>query len=251
MPPPRPTAPLRGRACVGFVSQVTALPPMVLDRLPRAAARPLRAVLAGTLLGVTAGVACAPRARPLAGVPTAVRLPTAQLPQGHQRVTFRWEYSDADVGFTGEGVARVAAPDSARLDFFLGNGLGGGHAVLVGDSLAVPRGAGEIRRLLPPVPLLWAALGRLALPAAPDTTVRRDGRLLRAEVGRAPRWRVVFDSTRLVELTRIDGQRVAERVTRNANGRVDYQNPGAQRRLTLTNFAAVPAGGFDASIWRP
>lgn len=214
-------------------------------RLPAAAARPLALVIA---LG---GVACAPRARPLAGVPTAVRLPSAQFPAGHQRLTFRWEYSDADVGFTGEGVARVAAPDSARLDFFLGNGLGGGYAVLVGDSLAVPRGAGEIRRLLPPAPLLWAALGRLALPAAADTTVRRDGRLLRAEVGRAPRWRVVFDSTRLVELTRIEGERVAERVTRNANGRVDYQHPAAQRRLTLTNVAAVPAGGFDAAIWRP
>ena len=220
--------------------------------LPRAA-RGLRRSCVSAFVPAVAVVAlaCAQRARPLAGVPTTVRLPSAQLAAGHQRVTFRWEYTDADVGFSGEGVARVAAPDSARLDFFLSNGLGGGHAVLLGDSLAIPRGAGEIRRLLPPSPLLWAALGRLALPPAADTVVRRDGRLLRADVGRAPRWRIVFDSTRLVELTRIDGERVAERVTRGAGGRVDYQNLGEQRRLTLSNFAAVPAAGFDAAIWRP
>lgn len=242
---PQRSRPLRARAWMRFVSHVT--------RLPSPASRrpaPWRARAFVPAVALIA-LACAQRARPLAGVPTTVRLPAAQLPAGHQRVTFRWEYTDADVGFSGEGVARVAAPDSARLDFFLSNGLGGGHAVLLGDSLAVPRGAGEIRRLLPPTPLLWAALGRLALPPAPDTVVRRDGRLLRADVGRAPRWRIVFDSTRLVELTRIDGERVAERVTRGVGGRVDYQNMVAQRRLTLSNFAAVPAAGFDAAIWRP
>ncbi len=194
---------------------------------------------------------CAPRARPLAGAPTTLRLPTARLPEGHQRVTFRWEFSDGDVGFKGEGVARIAAPDSARLDFFVNSGLGGGYAVLLGETLIVPRGAEQIRRVLPPVPLLWAALGRLALPPSADTTVRADGRLLRADIGRSPSWRVTFDSARLVELTRIDDGRVAERVTRGGDGRVNYQHLTAQRRLTLTNLSAVPAADFDASIWRP
>lgn len=238
---------LRRCAWPHFVSTVTAqlLPP------PRARTRPPRHRIVPALAVAFVTLSCQQRARPLTGVPTAVALPAARLPAGRQRVTFRWEYSDADVGFKGEGVARVAAPDSARLDFFLNNGLGGGYAVLVGDSLSIPRGAEQIRRVLPPVPLLWAALGRLALPPAPDTTIREDGRLLRADVGTAPRWRLTFDGTRLVELTRIDGGRVAERVTRGADGRVDYQHVAAQRRLTLTNLSAVGAGDFDAAIWRP
>ncbi len=145
----------------------------------------------------------------------------------------------------------MAAPDSARLDFFVDNGLGGGHAVLIGDSLAVPRGAEQVRRLLPPVPLLWAAFGRLALPAAADTTVRVQGGRLTADVGRDPRWRVSFDSTRLSEVTRIAGGREIERVKRAASGRVDYQHLAAQRRLTLTDVRTTPAADFDASIWRP
>ena len=42
----------------------------------------------------------------------------------------------------GEGVARIASPDSVRMDFFLGGGLGSGAAVLIGDSLSGP-GAGH------------------------------------------------------------------------------------------------------------
>ena len=233
--------PLRPTACAGFVCHVTAL--IALSSLRR---RPSAAAAA-----VALSLGCAPRARPLAGAPTTAAVPAARLPAGHQRLTFRWEFSDGEVGFKGEGVARVAAPDSARLDFFVDNGMGGGRAVLIDGTLLVPRGAEQIRRVLPPVPLLWAALGRLALPPAPDTTVRSEGRLLRAEVGTDPRWRMTFDGGRLVELTRIDGGRVAERVSRAADGEVQYLHLTAQRRLSLTKVAATPAGDFDAAIWRP
>src|SRR3712207_7775095 len=40
--------------------------------------------------------------------PTVARLPRAELPAGHQRVSFRWQFSDGDVGVSGEGVARIA-----------------------------------------------------------------------------------------------------------------------------------------------
>lgn len=236
-------APLRRDAWARFVSLVPT---------PTAGNRPLRRRSSSAALAVAAlALGCAPRARPLAGAPTTAAVPAAQLAPGHQRLTFRWEFSDGEVGFKGEGVARVAAPDSARLDFFVDNGMGGGRAVLIGGTLSVPRGAEQIRRVLPPSPLLWAALGRLAVPAAADTTVRSEGRLLRAEMGGDPRWRVTFDGSRLVELTRIDGGRVAERVSRAADGAVQYQHLSAQRRLSLTKFAATAAGEFDAAIWRP
>ena len=241
-PHPRHQMALRVLACSRFVSHV-------FTPLPRFVTALARALVPVVVLLPAAG--CGPRARALAGTPSAAPIPAAQIAPGHQRVTFRWEFSDGDVGFKGEGVARVAGPDSARLDFFVSGGLGGGRAVLIGDRLSVPREAEEIRRVLPPVPLLWAALGRLALPAAPDTTVRIDGRLLRAEVGNEPRWRVTFEGPRLVEVLRVSDGRVAERVTRGADGGVQYQHLTAQRRLTLTNLATAKAADFDAAIWRP
>jgi hypothetical protein len=233
---------LRLRAWLRFVSGVSRSLPL---------RQRTRTAWLGLIAGAVLALGCAPRARPLAGAPTSAALPAAQLRPGYQRVTFRWEFSDGDVGFKGEGVARVAAPDSARLDFFVNNGLGGGYAVLIGDRLIVPKGAEQIRRVLPPVPLLWAALGRLALPPAPDTTIRSEGRLLRADVGTSPRWRVTFEGTRLADLTRIDDGRVAERVSRGADGEVQYEHLTAHRTLSLTNLASAPAAGFDAAIWRP
>lgn len=231
--------------CLSFVRVVTSSP--VARRRPSRLLTTLR--VGSAALAATLG--CAPRAGVLAGVPTPRGLPTAELPRGHQRVTFRWEFSDGDAAVKGEGVARVAAPDSARLDFFVDNGLGGGYAVLIKDALTVPPGAEQVRRLLPPAPLLWAALGRLALPPAADTVARADGRVLRVDVGTNPRWRVTFDSIRLAEVTRINDGREVERVTRASDGRVEYRHLVAARRLSLTNATTVPAGEFDAAIWRP
>src|SRR4051812_29374097 len=84
-------------------------------------------------------VACAPSAAPLKGVLAPDRsLPTLSLPAGHRHVVFRWDYEEGDVAARGDGSVRTAAPDSARLDFFLGGGMGAGAAILIGDSLRAP-----------------------------------------------------------------------------------------------------------------
>ena len=115
------------------------------------------------------GLACAPRAGKLAGTPTPVRFPNTDLAKGHQRIVFRWEYVDLALAAKGEGVARIAAPDSVRLDFFLDGGLGGGFAILVGDSLTTP-GGDDVRRYLPPVPLLPHATNSASSAAINETT---------------------------------------------------------------------------------
>lgn len=235
----RTPRPLRRVACPRFVSLVTT--PALADSRR----------IAASSLALALGLGCAPRAQPLRGAPTVARLPVAALPAGRERVTFRWEYADGDINLRGEGVARVAPPDSARLDFFLDNGLGGGYAILIGDSLAVPGESRQVRRILPPPPLLWATLGRLALPAAADTTVRVEGRTLRADVGSNPRWRVTFDSVRLAEISRISEGKEAERVTRTDSTHVTYQVLGYPRRLSMTITNRAPSGAFDAAIWRP
>ncbi len=205
-------------------------------------------VIALATLAVAAG--CAPRARPLQGLPVpAAQLPAAELPAGHHRVVFRWTYEDPDMGARGEGLARVASPDSARMDFFVDPGMGAGYALLIGTELDAP-GIALVRRYLPP-PLLWATLGRLLVPGAADTTVRVDGTTLRADIGRDPVWRATFQGARLSRLERIDGGRVVERVTRDVDDAVRYEHLAARRTLTLsiTRREAVPA--FDATIWHP
>ena len=205
-----------------------------------------------SVCALAAAAACAPRARPLAGVPAprTVRVPVAALPVGHEKVVFRWRYAEGETGARGEGVARIAPPDSARLDLFLDGGLGGTHAQIIGDEIRAPGGALG-RRYLPPPELLWAALGRLAVPAAADTAIRVDGDTLRADIGRGPIWRVTFAAGRLTRLERIDGGRIVEWVSRTEADEVRYAHESARRSLALTIVRREGAAPFDPSIWRP
>jgi hypothetical protein len=205
----------------------------------------MRKLLAGALVVTTA---CAPSASPLKGVLAPDRsLPSLALPSGHRHIVFKWDYEEGDIAARGDGSVRTAAPDSARLDFFLGGGLGAGGAILIGDSLRAPN-MQLARRYIPPTPMMWAALGRLAIPALPDTVVRLDGDLLRADVGRPAQWRVTMRGDTLVGLEHISGGKIAESVTRGPNGVVTYEAPGARRRLRLTFLRNEP-GSFDATTW--
>ncbi len=211
----------------------------------------IRRLLPLVLLAAASGaIACAPRLAPLAGapVPTA-RIPAARLGPGHRQVVFRWEASDPDLTVRGEGVARIAPPDSARLDFFLAGGLGGGRAVLIGDDLRAPGGA-MVDRLIPPPHLMWAALGRLALPPATDTIVALDGELLRADLGRPVNWRVTFRGDSLVRVERVADGRVIEWVDRSGD-RIRYRHESARRELTLTVTRTQSSPPFDAQVWLP
>lgn len=205
-----------------------------------------RRLLLLTLL--VAGAACAPRLVPLPGTPTHRALPVLTLPPGHRQIVFDWVLEDPELSGKGEGVARVAAPDSVRLDFFLAGGFGGGAAILIGDSLQLP-GMDFVRRLIPPPPMLWAALGRTALPAVRDTVVRVDGSLLRADLGRPAEWRVTFRGDTLVALHRIDAGRVGGSLTRDST-QVQFRDSGARRTLTFRITSVSEAAPFDASIWR-
>ena len=196
-------------------------------------------------------LSCAPRVRPLPGAPAPAVLPKGQLPSGHRHIVFRWELDEPDMSSRGEGAARIAAPDSARLDFFLSGGLGGGGAaVLLGNDLRLPsRGDDLARRVVPPPPLLWATLGRLAVPALRDTVARVDADTLRADIGNPIAWRLTFvrDSLRRVE--RIENNRVTEWVERFADGHVRYRHQVSRRQLDLFITRSTEAGAFDPSIW--
>ena len=201
------------------------------------------------LVLAASALACAPpAAAPLPGaVAPVVALPSSALAPGHRQIVFDWEYEQGDARMRGEGVVRVAAPDSARLDLFLGGGFGSGAAVLIGDSLRAPV-VDAAKRLIPPAPMLWAALGRLAIPAAADTAVRVDGATVRADIGQAPVWRAEFHGSRLARLERIDDGRVRDFVIRREK-EVVYESFSPRSKLTLKITRDEPAMAFDAKIW--
>jgi hypothetical protein len=148
----------------------------------------------------------------------------------------------------GEGAARVASPDSARLDFFLSGGLGAGAALLIGDTVRAP-GPDIVRRLVPPPPLLWGALGRVRVPSSRDTTARLDGTTLRVDLGNPVAWRLTFQSDTLVRLERVESGRVVEWVARRDTAHVSYRNESEHRSLELTVTRLERVAAFDASIW--
>lgn len=212
------------------------------NRRGRARRRPSAALVAALL------AACVPSAGPLVGTVVPVRVPDTALPAIHQQITFDWTYEDRGLRITGDGAARIAPPDSVRLDFFVTNGVSGGHAWLFGDRLVLPQND-DAGRYLPPVPMLWGALGRLVVPASGDTTARVDGDTLRVEIGQGPRWRATFVGSALDRLERIDDDHVPERLER-APRRMSYVQYRAHRSLDLTVVRVDTVPGFDASIWR-
>ncbi len=225
-----------------------------------------RARVQSTVFGVIlllGAAACAPKARPLTGAPTRAALPEFAVDPRPHVLEFTWEYKDETFEAAGDGAVRVQGPDRARLDFFLRNGMAGGYAILIGDTLNTP-GGDLVKRLLPPAPLLWASLGRLALPAASDTVSRMDGDTLRADLGAlrgkdasgadGRAWRIAIVGGGLHRVERIEGGKVVEWVERRREGngrwRVHYVHERGKRRLTIALTDTKYVEGFDAAIWR-
>ena len=210
----------------------------------------MKRIFAAALLVLTAPViaGCVPRAHALPGVPTRQALPPIEIPPGHTRWVFDWKYEDPDIHASGDGAVRAAYPDSARLDLFVGGGMGGATAILVGDELRAP-GPEALRRMIPPAPLLWAALGRLAVPPAADTTARLDGDTLRADIGRGNVWRVTVAGGSLRRLERINDGHIVQSVVRADDRHVRYFDAASRRSLELVITSVDSNADFDASIW--
>jgi hypothetical protein len=193
---------------------------------------------------------CVPSLAPITGVPAPVSaIPKTSIPLGHQKLVFNWEWSERGLTTRGDGAARLAHPDSVRLDFFLAGGFGGA-AVLIGDSLSAPGGNDMVRQFVPPPTLLWAALGRAAVPNLPDTVVRLEGSMLRADLGNPVAWRFTFRGDTLTRAERVDRGKVQEWVERVDTTQVRYRNEGSRRTLVLSITRRDQVPEFDASIWR-
>jgi hypothetical protein len=79
------------------------------------------------------------------------------MPDSPVQITFDFRLREADLRFSGRGVARVQPPYRLRIDLFSPRGESLFRAALVGSELRVPLGVPL--DLAPPPALLWAALG--------------------------------------------------------------------------------------------
>lgn len=213
---------------------------------------------------------CRPRLAPLVPVAlapvawdSAAAWARQTAPAAPAAVRLRWRYVDERVRWAGRATARVAPPDSLRLDFAGPLGLGAGAGVIVGDSLLWAEPPGSVQRLVPAILMLWAALGTVRPPAGGAVVLTRahqaDGRAVRY-------WRFALgvdtldyaqwsgSAQELEAEWRRDGRVVAksrvryDQDRRPAESRIDF--PAARARIEFTVTGIDPVAAFPPALWR-
>lgn len=216
--------------------------------------------------------ACTPRLAPLVPEPLAPAESTraaaraaATLPRRPVAMQFRWSYRDDRVTYAGRGMARLAPPDSLRVDYRGPFGLGAGAAVVLGDSVAWAEPRGDFDALMPAIPLLWVAFGSVQ-PPAPDAQVfdgHEAGRDGQREVWRfvqggdrdtldyvwtTGRGRVLEAEWRRGGSVRARGHTELDAQGAAVRARIDFPEASARFELTITardTLAVIPPG-----LWR-
>lgn len=224
---------------------------------PRRTASYLAVALAACAPG-TPGVVV-PADAPLASASAVQGWVAPTMPSGHQVLRFRWQIQDDRGAAGGRGSARIAGPDSVRLDVVGPLGAGRGAAVVVGDSAEWTDPPDVIRRLVPSYPLMWAMFGVMRLP--PGGAVARG---VADSSGVSWQWNAGPDTVRY-QWRQADRHLVAEaRRAGRLIGRVDTDleesrhparsrlvAPDAPARLNLTFSESRPSDAFTPDLWIP
>ena len=213
--------------------------------------------------------ACHPRPGPLVPAPlpaldrdTAVAWMRATLPRHPAAIRFRWKYRDDRLSAAGRGQARIAPPDSLRLDYVATLGVKSGAGVVVGDSIQWADPEKDFRSLVPAIPMLWAGLGYVRAPADTAAVYGRtgagaiDGWTVRVVAGVDTLEYVVTEGReRVLEAQwRRAGKVVAASRTRfganalPAAARIDF--PEGPARFELTVVAVDTVAEIAPALWR-
>lgn len=179
------------------------------------------------------------------------------VPPRPLHIVFSWSLQEREARFSGDGAARFAPPDRARLDLFGPRGETVLAAALVDFELRLPPGVQNA--LLPPPALLWSALGIFRAPeGATLVATERDGdrHTLVYEAG-SERWRFALRAGRLhsVEWTGPgQGRRTIELGDAGSHGvpaAATYRDWPAFTELRLTLKEANEVDGFPPETWTP
>lgn len=90
-------------------------------------------------------------------------------PTSHRGHRFKWSFKSPDEGVGGGGNARIAPPDSLRLDMAGPLGAKRTSAMVLGDTALWVSREDVIEKIIPSYPLLWAMLGVARRPAEDAT----------------------------------------------------------------------------------
>lgn len=217
------------------------------------------------LAAVVAG--CAPGIEPLVPVDAApvdrasvVAWSAPTAPAGPAVHRFKWLYRDGRQSAGGRGSARVAAPDSVRVDARGPLGQGRSSGVVVGDSILWAEPEDNLIEAAPNVALMWALFG-VAREPGPGTT------LLGLERPGFTAWRIIEgpdtleyvrepERGRLRAELRRAGQVVGRtEATRDESGRLKSARltvPSVPARLDLTFLSTeTPSEPFAPDVWLP
>lgn len=175
-------------------------------------------------------------------------------------MTFKWKYRDERQSGGGRGMARLAAPDSLRIDWRAVLGMASGAAVMIGDSVAwVDPPRDSVPNEPAGVAVAWAAMGVVRPPAA-------RAQVLSLKTGSAVVWRFAVDADTLdykltgepprileaewrqggKQLVRI--RTVLDEQARPTSAQID--SPRRSSRFEFTVVAVDTAPVFSAPLWR-
>jgi hypothetical protein len=175
-------------------------------------------------------------------------------------IVFAWNFTEENARFSGQGSTRVQPPYHARLDLFGPRGETYLAAAAVGDSLRLPPNLPEgMRSVVPPVALLWSALGVLRAPegAQLDLTYQSGDTTVIGYARGSDRWR--FRSVRgRLQYAEWNGPNAGRRTVElrgsaahNLPAVAVYRDWAAFRELTLTLERANEAAAFPPETWQP
>ena len=179
-------------------------------------------------------------------------------PDGNRHLKFKFKFKDPKGNVGGRGAARIARPDSLRLDMQGPFGLGKGAAMVDGDSTVWIRGPDAIKRIVPDFRLMWSMLGFTRPPPEGAT-------LAAYQAGDVTAWSYATEgdiveyvrtggaNAGLVALVRKDGAVLGRSETTfgpdGAPTKAQLIVPGTSARLDITFTESSTPATFKPDTW--
>ena len=191
----------------------------------------------------------ASRRSPARRVPASSACPEPSAPGTHSSFSIG-SSTIADMSGRGEGAARIAVARQRSTRFLSRPVVLAAVRPFSSATRSTTPGGDMVRRFIPPPTLLWAALGRVALPNLPDT-VDSGGRRRSFEPTSEPGRMAPDVSRRHAGARRTRRRWQGSRVGR-AHRRVACSLPKRRRAslVAAVDHSSDEVPGFDASIWR-